>query len=61
MPSLDREQSYTLLSMVESDGQTIMTFRRAIQSCDEEDYHITVRHAPVVVAFKNVPSVPFTL
>ncbi|XP_024146154.1 DBH-like monooxygenase protein 2 homolog [Oryzias melastigma] len=51
MPSLDREQSYTLLSMVESDGQTIMTFRRAIQSCDEEDYHITAKPIKLIYAY----------
>lgn len=43
MPLLDEQQSYTLLSLKESDGQTTMTFQRTIKSCDEQDFHITVR------------------
>lgn len=43
MPLVDQVQSYTLLSLEESDGQTSMTFRRLIQSCDDQDFHITVR------------------
>lgn len=43
MPLVDEQQSYTLLSLEESDGQTIMTFQRSIQSCDDQDFHITVR------------------
>lgn len=43
MPVEDRLQSYTLLSLEESDGQTKMTFRRPIQSCDDQDFHIRVR------------------
>lgn len=43
MPEKDEEQSYTLLSMTENDGQTIMTFQRPIETCDEKDFHITVR------------------
>lgn len=42
MPLVDQQQSYTLLSLIESDGQTHVTFQRAIQSCDEQDFHITV-------------------
>lgn len=42
MPLVDQQQSYTLLSLNESDGQTNITFQRAIQSCDEQDFHITV-------------------
>lgn len=42
MPLVDQQQSYTLLSLNENDGQTNMTFQRAIQSCDEQDFHITV-------------------
>ncbi|RVE55850.1 hypothetical protein OJAV_G00230240 [Oryzias javanicus] len=51
MPLLDKEQSYTLLSMVENDGQTIMTFQRAIQSCDNEDYHITAKPIKLIYAY----------
>lgn len=42
MPVVDQRQSYTLLSLEESDGQTTMTFKRPIQSCDDQDFHITV-------------------
>lgn len=45
MPLVDEQQSYTLLSLEENDGQTIMTFQRSIQSCDDRDFHITVRHS----------------
>uniref|UniRef100_A0A3P9KJA9 Monooxygenase, DBH-like 1, like n=1 Tax=Oryzias latipes TaxID=8090 RepID=A0A3P9KJA9_ORYLA len=51
MPLLDKEQSYTLLSMMENDGQTIMTFQRAIQSCDEEDFHITAQPIKLIYAY----------
>lgn len=43
MPVLDVLQSYTLLSLKESEGQTTMTFQRPLQSCDDQDFHITVR------------------
>lgn len=43
MPVVDNQQSYTLLSLEESDGQTSMTFKRPVQSCDEQDFHIRVR------------------
>lgn len=61
MPLLDKEQSYTLLSMMENDGQTIMTFQRAIQSCDEEDFHITVRPAQIFLVSENVFTVRLSL
>ncbi|CAB1327625.1 unnamed protein product [Coregonus sp. 'balchen'] len=44
-PLVDEKQSYTILSLIEADGQTTMTFWRSIQSCDEEDFHITDYHA----------------
>lgn len=43
MPVEDEEQSYTLLSLHENGEQTIMTFKRSIQACDDNDFHITVR------------------
>ena len=48
MPLEDTEQSYTLLSMNESDGQTSMSFQRAIMSCDQQDFQITVRHSNII-------------
>ncbi|XP_068610070.1 DBH-like monooxygenase protein 2 homolog [Brachionichthys hirsutus] len=41
MPLEDTQQSYTLLSAAESNGQTTLTFRRSINSCDNQDFHIT--------------------
>lgn len=48
MPLADEQQSYTLLSLNESDGQTIMTFQRSIKSCDDQDFHITVRRSDII-------------
>lgn len=55
MPLVDQQQSYTLLSLNENDGQTTMTFQRAIQSCDEQDFHITVSSPnPQAHQLKNI-------
>lgn len=51
MPLMDQQQSYTLLSLNESDGQTIITFQRTIQSCDDQDVHITVTHSEIIINF----------
>ncbi|XP_075940786.1 DBH-like monooxygenase protein 2 homolog [Anarhichas minor] len=51
MPVLDEQQSYTLLSLTESDGQTIMTFQRSIQTCDHEDSPITDTPVKMIYAF----------
>lgn len=48
MPLVDQQQNYNLLSLSESEGQTIMTFQRSIQSCDDQDFHITVRHSDII-------------
>ncbi|KAF1376611.1 hypothetical protein PFLUV_G00213270 [Perca fluviatilis] len=50
-PLVDEQQSYTLLSMTESDGQTIMTFWRSIQSCDRQDFHITDKPIKLIYAY----------
>ncbi|XP_075905693.1 DBH-like monooxygenase protein 2 homolog [Nelusetta ayraudi] len=51
MPLVDQQQSYTLLSLNENDGQTTMTFQRAIQSCDEQDFHITAQAIKLIYAY----------
>lgn len=51
MPLLDTHQSYTLLSLSESEGQTVMTFQRSIQTCDNQDLQITVRQC-----FNSLPT-----
>lgn len=48
MPLVDEQQSYILLSLNEVDGQTIMTFQRSIQSCDDQDFHITIRQSKII-------------
>ncbi|KAK5903563.1 hypothetical protein CgunFtcFv8_007333 [Champsocephalus gunnari] len=50
-PLVDEQQSYTLLSMNEKDGQTIMSFRRSIQSCDKEDFQITAQPIKLIYAY----------
>ncbi|XP_034555770.1 DBH-like monooxygenase protein 2 homolog [Notolabrus celidotus] len=51
MPSVDKQQSYTLLSASESEGQTILTFKRTIQSCDDQDFHITTGAIKLIYAY----------
>ncbi|XP_054876024.1 DBH-like monooxygenase protein 2 homolog [Poeciliopsis prolifica] len=51
MPKRDKEQSYTLLSMTENDGQTIMTFQRPIETCDEKDFPITAQSIKLIYAY----------
>lgn len=43
MPVVDVVQSYTLVALEEADGQTTVAFQRLLQSCDDQDFHITVR------------------
>lgn len=43
MPTKDEQQNYQLLSMTESNGETIMTFQRLIDTKDSNDFPITVR------------------
>ncbi|XP_055764097.1 DBH-like monooxygenase protein 2 homolog [Salvelinus fontinalis] len=50
-PLVDEKQTYTLLSLIEADGQTTMTFWRAIQSCDQEDFHITDSPVKLIYAY----------
>ncbi|XP_014904217.1 DBH-like monooxygenase protein 2 homolog [Poecilia latipinna] len=51
MPEMDKEQSYTLLSMTENNGQTIMTFQRPIETCDEKDFQITAQSIKLIYAY----------
>ncbi|XP_036003327.1 DBH-like monooxygenase protein 2 homolog [Fundulus heteroclitus] len=50
-PLMDEDQSYTLLSMIENDGQTIMTFQRSIKNCDEKDFQITAQPIKLIYAY----------
>ncbi|XP_032398273.1 DBH-like monooxygenase protein 2 homolog [Etheostoma spectabile] len=58
-PLVDEQQSYTLLSMTESDGQTIMTFRRSIQSCDGQDFHITDKPIKLIYAYGKTDEITY--
>ncbi|XP_044024444.1 DBH-like monooxygenase protein 2 homolog isoform X2 [Siniperca chuatsi] len=51
MPLVDKQQSYTLLSLNEGEGQTIVTFERSIQSCDDQDFHITAQPIKLIYAY----------
>uniref|UniRef100_A0A668A0Y1 Monooxygenase, DBH-like 1, like n=1 Tax=Myripristis murdjan TaxID=586833 RepID=A0A668A0Y1_9TELE len=51
LPVVDKQQNYTLLSLTEIEGQTTMTFQRAIQSCDDDDFHITARPIKLIYAY----------
>lgn len=54
MPLVDEQQSYTLLSIKEIDDQTIMTFQRPMQSCDYQDFHITVRLSNDIIDHRHL-------
>ncbi|XP_045916784.1 DBH-like monooxygenase protein 2 homolog [Micropterus dolomieu] len=51
MPLVDKQQSYTLLSLTESEGQTIVKFARSIQSCDDQDFQITAEPIKLIYAY----------
>ncbi|XP_074472001.1 DBH-like monooxygenase protein 2 homolog [Sebastes fasciatus] len=51
MPVVDEQQSYTLLSLIESEGQTIMTVQRPIRACDNKDYDITVKPVKIIYGY----------
>ncbi|KAM4713254.1 DBH-like monooxygenase protein 2 homolog [Anableps anableps] len=59
MPLMDEEQSYTLLSMTENDGQTIMTFKRSLETCDEKDFHITAQPIKLIYAYGTTDDIRY--
>ncbi|KAM7367921.1 hypothetical protein PAMP_014186 [Pampus punctatissimus] len=59
MPVVDKQQSYTLQSLTESDGQTIMTFRRSLQTCDEQDFHITAKPIKLIYAYGTTDEIEY--
>ncbi|XP_037304540.2 DBH-like monooxygenase protein 2 homolog [Pungitius pungitius] len=50
-PLVDNQQSYTLLSLEETAGQTIMTFQRPVQLCNDEDFYITAEPLTLIYAY----------
>ncbi|XP_029318773.1 DBH-like monooxygenase protein 2 homolog isoform X2 [Cottoperca gobio] len=59
MPLMDELQSYILLSMIESEGQTTMTFQRSIQSCDDNDFHITTQPIKLIYAYGETDEIAY--
>ncbi|KAM3603176.1 uncharacterized protein V6R79_017748 [Siganus canaliculatus] len=59
MPVVDKQQSYTLLSLSESDGQTTMLFQRSIQSCDDQDFHITTKPVKLIYAYGQTDEIKY--
>ncbi|XP_056620191.1 DBH-like monooxygenase protein 2 homolog isoform X2 [Triplophysa dalaica] len=51
MPVVDKQQDYKLLSLTQSDGQTVMKFQRSIKSCDENDLPITTNPIKLIYAY----------
>ncbi|XP_061669074.1 DBH-like monooxygenase protein 2 homolog [Syngnathoides biaculeatus] len=58
-PAEDREQSYTLLSLAESRGQTLVTFSRPLQTCDGQDLAITAGPMRVIYAYGTTDEIGF--
>ncbi|KAM4521948.1 DBH-like monooxygenase protein 2 homolog isoform 1-T1 [Odontesthes bonariensis] len=59
MPLVDEEQSYTLLSMTENDGETVMRFQRSIQACDDKDFHITAQPIKIIYAYGTTDDIRY--
>uniref|UniRef100_A0A3Q1I9J3 DOMON domain-containing protein n=1 Tax=Anabas testudineus TaxID=64144 RepID=A0A3Q1I9J3_ANATE len=59
MPLLDTHQSYTLLSLSESEGQTVMTFQRSIQTCDNQDLQITAQPIKLIYAYGTTDDITY--
>ncbi|XP_054617093.1 DBH-like monooxygenase protein 2 homolog isoform X3 [Dunckerocampus dactyliophorus] len=59
MPEVDRVQSYTLLSLTESQGQTIMTFSRSFQTCDNQDLQITAQPMNLLYAYGDTDEIDY--
>ncbi|XP_019953089.2 DBH-like monooxygenase protein 2 homolog [Paralichthys olivaceus] len=59
MPLVDTHQSYTLLFLNESEGRTIMKFQRALQTCDDQDFHITDQPIKLIYAYGTTDEVSY--
>ncbi|KAM9779549.1 DBH-like monooxygenase protein 2 homolog isoform 2-T3 [Syngnathus typhle] len=58
-PVEDQQQSYTLLSLEESDGQTLVTFSRPFQTCDDQDLPITAQAMNLIYAYGNTDEISY--
>ncbi|KAJ8410221.1 hypothetical protein AAFF_G00202020 [Aldrovandia affinis] len=59
LPLVDKKQSCTLLSLNETDGQTTMKFQRPLQSCDDDDFHITPYPIHLIYAFGQTDEIRY--
>uniref|UniRef100_A0A3B4FNQ8 Monooxygenase DBH like 1 n=1 Tax=Pundamilia nyererei TaxID=303518 RepID=A0A3B4FNQ8_9CICH len=59
MPLEDAQQSYTLLSMRENEGQTVMTFKRPIKTCDDKDFQITAQPIKLIFAYGKTDEISY--
>ncbi|MBN3296421.1 MOXD2 protein, partial [Amia calva] len=51
LPLVDPQQDYTLLSLSERDGKTVMAFNRSIGACDSRDFPITTLPIKLIYAY----------
>ncbi|KAG5279513.1 hypothetical protein AALO_G00078590 [Alosa alosa] len=58
-PVLDQKQSYSLLSLTETDGQTTMRFERSIKSCDTDDHPITELPVKLIYAYGQTDQIGY--
>ncbi|XP_056437472.1 DBH-like monooxygenase protein 2 homolog isoform X1 [Gadus chalcogrammus] len=59
LPMVDSTQDYVLRSITEVEGRTSMTFSRAIQTCDEEDFHITAVPIKLIYAYGQTDEIKY--
>ena len=53
LPLIDEQQDYELLGGQEADGQTVITFRRRLDTCDDNDYVINVNSGSFCYVWKD--------
>ncbi|XP_050995493.1 DBH-like monooxygenase protein 2 homolog [Labeo rohita] len=59
MPVVDQQQNYKLLSLIESDGKTVMKFQRSIDSCDKDDLSITDLPMKLIYAYGQTDDITY--
>uniref|UniRef100_H3DG29 Monooxygenase, DBH-like 1, like n=1 Tax=Tetraodon nigroviridis TaxID=99883 RepID=H3DG29_TETNG len=59
MPVVDVVQSYTLVALEEADGQTTVAFQRLLQSCDDQDFHITAQPVKLIYAYGTTDDIGY--
>ncbi|XP_028998061.1 DBH-like monooxygenase protein 2 homolog [Betta splendens] len=58
-PLVDEQQSYTLLSTSETDGQTVLTFQRPLRTCDDQDVEITAQPVKLIYAYGTTDDISY--